>query len=228
MDTDITLGLLAGVVAGLALAAPLGAIGVLLVQEGILRGLPGGLPGAAAVATVDTLYCAGAVAAGAVLSPMITTWAPWPQIGGGTVLIALGIHGLVKGWRTARPSTATRSTRALGSAARSSPVTSSTPSPSTTGWARYALFLGLTAINPATLLYFAAILPGLKETASSNTAQVGFVVGVALASFAWQALLVALGAGLRHKTGASFRNWTAVIGNSTVAVLGAILIAQVV
>ncbi|HEY9309431.1 MAG TPA: LysE family transporter, partial [Microbacterium sp.] len=218
----------AGVVAGLALAAPLGAIGVLLVQEGILRGLLGGLPSAAAVATVDTLYCAGAVAAGAVLSPVITTWAPWPQIGGGAVLIALGVHGLVKGWRTARRTAATHAAHAMDSVAPSTRVHSSTPSPSTTGWARYALFLGLTAINPATLLYFAAILPGLKETTSSNTAQVGFVVGVALASFAWQALLVALGAGMRHKTGASFRNWTAVIGNSTVAVLGAILIAQVV
>ncbi|KQZ08120.1 hypothetical protein ASD23_06500 [Agromyces sp. Root1464] len=233
MHTDLIIGLFAGAVAGLALAAPLGAIGVLLVQEGILRGLPGGLPGAAAVATVDTLYCAGAVAAGAVLSPMITTWAPWPQIGGGAVLIALGIHGLVKGRPAARPTAATSSTRALGSAARSIPVTGSTPSwstpsTSTTGWVRYALFLGLTAINPATLLYFVAILPGLRETASSGAAQVGFVVGVAVASFAWQALLVALGAGLRHKTGASFRNWTAVIGNAIVAVLGAVLIAQVV
>ena len=97
-----------------------------------------------------------------------------------------------------------------------------------TGWPRYALFLGLTAINPATLLYFAAILPGLKETASSNAAQVGFVVGVALASFAWQTLLVALGAGLRHRTGAAFRRWTAVVGSGTVVALGALLIAQAV
>lgn len=216
MDTDISLGLIAGAVAGLALAAPLGAIGVLLVQEGVLRGLRGGIPGAAAVATVDTLYCAAAVAAGAVLSPMISAWAPWPQVGGGVVLIVLGVLGLVKGLRAARR------TAVAGAAPPSN------PSDSGTGRARYALFLGLTAINPATLLYFAAILPGLKEAASSTAAQVGFVVGVALASFAWQALLVAIGAGLRHRTGASFRNWTAVIGNGTVAALGALLIAQAV
>ena len=213
MSTDITLAVLAGTVAGLALAAPLGAIGVLLVQEGILRGLRGGLPGAAAVATVDTLYCAAAVAAGALVAPVIASWAPWPQIGGGVVLVALGAHGLSKAQRTARQAGGTEAT-ALTSAGM--------------GRNRYVLFLGLTAVNPATLLYFAAILPGLKETASSNVSQVGFVVGVASASFAWQALLVALGAGLRHKTGARFRRWTAVVGNSTVVALGALLIAQAI
>jgi arginine exporter protein ArgO len=213
MSMDVTFAVLAGAVAGLALAAPLGAIGVLLVQEGVLRGLRGGLPGAAAVATVDTLYCAAAVAAGALVAPVITSWAPWPQIGGGVVLVALGLHGLLNGRRTAQQAGGTAATALT---------------PSGTGRGRYALFLGLTAINPATLLYFAALLPGLKETASSNTGQVGFVVGVALASFAWQALLVALGAGLRHKTGAAFRRWTAVVGNSTVVALGAVLIAQAV
>jgi arginine exporter protein ArgO len=213
MSTDITLAVLAGAVAGLALAAPLGAIGVLLVQEGILRGLRGGLPGAAAVATVDTLYCSAAVAAGALVAPVIASWAPWPQIGGGAVLVALGMQGLLKARRTAQQAGGTEATALVSSG---------------TGRSRYALFLALTAVNPATLLYFAAILPGLEETASSNAAQLGFVIGVALASFAWQALLVALGAGLRHRTGAAFRRWTAVIGNSTVVALGTLLIAQAV
>ena len=52
---DFSVALLAGMVAGLALAAPLGAIGVLLLQEGVIRGLRRGLPGAAAVATLDIL-----------------------------------------------------------------------------------------------------------------------------------------------------------------------------
>ncbi|MEF3404971.1 LysE family transporter [Agromyces sp. CCNWLW203] len=213
MSTDITLAVLAGVIAGLALAAPLGAIGVLLVQEGILRGLRGGLPAAAAVATVDTLYCAAAVAAGALMAPVIASWVPWPQIVGGVALVALGVHGLSKARRTAQEATGAEATALV---------------PSGTGRSRYLLFLALTAVNPATLLYFAAILPGLKETASSSAAQVGFVVGVALASFAWQTLLVTLGAGLRHRTGAAFRRWTAVVGNGTVVALGALLIAQAV
>lgn len=226
MTMDIALSVVAGATAGLALAAPLGAIGVLLVQEGILRGLRGGLPGAAAVATVDTLYCSAAVVAGALVAPVIAAWAPWPQIGGGVVLIALGVHGLVRSRRADRATGATDGD--VSSSDSSPPASSSAGTGTGTGWARYALFLGLTAINPATLLYFVAILPGLGETASSSVGRAGFVVGVALASFAWQALLVALGAGLRHRTGAAFRNWTAVIGNSTVAGLGAMLIAQAV
>lgn len=207
---ELPLVLLTGVIAGLAVAAPLGAIGVLLVQEGLTRGLRRGLPAAGAVATVDTLYCVAAVIAGSILGPVITAAAPWPQILGGTTLLALGAHGLRNSWRSTAPGVAN----------------SVMPTARTKG--RYALFLGLTAINPATLLYFAAILPGLNEAASSTPARIVFVVGVAVASFSWQALLVALGAGLRRKTGPSFQSWTRVIGNGTVAILGVALIAQAV
>lgn len=206
MDALVTFPV--GALAGLALAAPLGAIGVLLMQEGLERGLRGGLPAATAVATVDTLYCAIAAVAGTLAAPAIAGLAPWPQLGGGVVLIAIGIRALVRSLRATgaapgRPRTATASTRG-----------------------RYPLFLALTAINPATLLYFVAILPGLAQVAGSATSRVAFVAGVATASFAWQALLVVVGAALRRTTGPRFRFWTALVGNGVVVLFGILLIAR--
>ncbi|AQX79029.1 hypothetical protein BWO91_02615 [Plantibacter flavus] len=205
---DLLVALLAGSVAGLALAAPLGAIGMLLLQEGITRGLRRGLPAAVAVATVDVAYCTVAVAAGALAAPIVGGWSPWPQLLGGVVVIALGVHGLLQGLR-AKPSAGERSAERSGTSPQ-----------------RYVLFLGLTAINPATLVYFAAILTGLTEFTAPGSTAVAFIVGVGLASFGWQALLVALGAGLRRRTGASFRRWTAIVGNGLIAAFGVALIIQ--
>jgi len=208
MDALVTFPV--GALAGLALAAPLGAIGVLLMQEGLERGLRGGLPATAAVATVDTLYCVIAVVAGTLAAPAIAGLAPWPQLGGGVVLIAIGIRALVRSLRATgaapgRPRTATTSTRG-----------------------RYPLFLALTAITitPATLLYFVAILPGLAQVAGSATSRFAFVAGVATASFAWQMLLVVVGAALRRTTGPRFRFGTALVGNGVVILFGILLIAR--
>ncbi|MFB2584556.1 LysE family transporter [Herbiconiux liukaitaii] len=203
---DVPLSLLSGLVAGLALAAPLGAIGVLLIQEGLTRGLRRGMPGAAAVATVDILYCIAAVTAGALAGPVVNGWAPWPQIVGGAALVAMGVLGLER-------------SRRRDSRGADAPITRSG-----TSLRRFALFIGLTALNPATLVYFAALLTGLESVTGSPSTAVAFVTGVGVASFAWQALLVALGAGLGRKAGPSFRGWTSVIGNGLVVILGAVLI----
>ena len=205
---DIPFSLLSGAVAGLALAAPLGAIGVLLLQEGVTRGLRGGLPAAAAVATVDVLYSIAAVTVGVLAGPLVSAWTPWPQVVGGVALVTMGVHGIVKSRRVTRL-TAEGDVSASGTSLR-----------------RFGIFLGLTALNPATLVYFAAILSGLERVAESPATAAAFVVGVGLASFGWQTVLVALGAGLRRATAPSFRSWTAVIGNGLVVVLGAVLLAQ--
>jgi arginine exporter protein ArgO len=206
---NVLVSFLSGAVAGLALAAPMGAIGVLLVQEGITRGLRRGLLSAAAVATVDILYCTAAVTAGALAGPIVSGWTPWPQILGGLALIAIGVHGLLRIWRS---QIRVIEPRVLGSGA---------------SHRRFILFLGLTALNPATLVYFAAILTGLDQVAESPLRAIAFIAGVGIASLGWQALLVTLGAGLGQKTGSPFQRWTAAIGNGLVVLIGAALLAYV-
>ncbi|MWV58644.1 LysE family transporter [Rathayibacter sp. VKM Ac-2754] len=198
---DLSSALLAGALAGLALAAPLGAIGVLLVQEGATRGLRRGFAAAAAVASVDVAYCSVAVVAGSVAGPLVASWAPWPQLVGGVTLLALGVRGVLAGRRPASGARVDASPR------------------------RFALFAALTAINPATLVYFAALLPGLEQIAPTAGARVAFVAGVGAASLGWQALLVALGAGV-GRAAPAFRRWSTVIGGGLVAVLGAVLMIR--
>lgn len=205
---DVLFAFVSGSVAGLALAAPLGAIGILLLQEGMTRGLRRGLPAAAAVATVDVLYCAVAIAAGSLAGPIMKGWTPWPQILGGIAVIALGVHGLLNNRRPRTLEMGQASVR------------------SSTSGQRYLLFLGLTVLNPATLVYFAAIMTGLKQLTNSPPTATAFAIGVGVASFAWQGLLVVLGAGLQRKTGPAFRKWTAIIGNGVVVALGIALVIQ--
>jgi len=200
--------LLAGLLAGLGIAVPLGAIAVLLVNEGVTRGFRAGWPGALAVGMVDTLYCTAAVTLGAVAAPAITAWGRWPALGGGAVLIAIAALGL---WRSR-----------AGLA-----VVDATEPPAGTGWHRFALFLGLTAINPATLVYFAAITVGLSDLLRSPLAAGMFVAGVGTASISWQLLVVAGGALLRGRLTPRARRVTAVVGNCIVAALGATMLLSV-
>jgi len=199
----------AGLVAGLALVVPLGAIGVLLVQEGAVRGWTGGVPAAGAVAGADLLCCLAALATGTILAPVITTWGSWPRIAGGAVLVAIAVWGLL------------RARRSSFDAEVVAPGVDRAPS-----WQRGALFFGLTVINPATLVYFAAIAAGIPTVTSSIANAALFAVGVAIASLAWQLLLVAAGAVLRYRTGGRFRRITSLIGNGAVALLGLLMLGS--
>jgi arginine exporter protein ArgO len=200
----------AGLLAGLALVVPLGAVGILLIREGTARGLARGIPAATAVATVDVLYCTAALTAGSVLAPIIVGWMPWPQVIGGTTLIAIAGLGLLRMARRTDEAS-------VGGSSENGP-----------SWRRYALFFGLTATNPATLIYFAAVVTGLTAIASSVATAALFVVGVAIASAGWQILLVAAGAALRWRSSARLRRVTTLVGNAAVALLGLVMIAAAV
>ncbi len=205
---DSFAALTTGLVVGLALVVPLGAIGLLLVQEGASLGWARGAPAAVAVATVDMLYCTAAVIAGTALSPVISGWGPWPKLIGGAALVLLAVWNLIRVGR---------------STAKDGP---DTLIPRVRPTQRYAVFFGLTAINPATVVYFAATVTGFSELMSSAVSATMFVVGVAVSSLGWQLLLVLVGAVVHWRAGVRFRGITAIAGNSAVCTLGALMIAS--
>ncbi len=188
-----------GALAGLGVAMPLGAIGVLLLGEGIARGFRRGAPAAVAVGSIDTHYSAVAVGVGAAAAPVIGAWGRWPAVLGGSVLVVIAALGL---WRSSRP------------------PADAEPAPSGSGWQRFVLFLGLTAINPATLVYFAAITVGLAGRLGAPSAAAAFVAGVGLASVSWQLVVVGAGAVLRHRITERSRRLSVLVGNLVVAGLG--------
>ncbi|WP_308290704.1 LysE family transporter [Micromonospora sp. RL09-050-HVF-A] len=94
-------------------------VGPGVVREGMLRGHRSGLAAASGVATVDTLYCLGALLTGAALAPVIASWGDAPRYLSGLVIVGLGCHQLVTLRRApARPAGAGAERNASGGARR--------------------------------------------------------------------------------------------------------------
>lgn len=170
--------LLAGIFAGYAIAVPVGVIAVLIIETGMAGGLRRGLAAGAGAATVDLCYCAGALVIGGLLSQALTLVLVPLQLLSGGVLIAIGVRGLTALWiHRGVPTANLNDPRVRGSA-----------------WQLYLRFIVLTALNPATVLYFVALAVGLPGLGSDPLQAVAFTVGAAGASLSWQFLLGTIGA----------------------------------
>ncbi|MFE3932810.1 lysine transporter LysE, partial [Streptomyces goshikiensis] len=78
-------------------------------------------------------------------------------------------------------------------------------------------YVGLTAVNPTTALYFAALTTAQGAALRAGAAGAAFVTGVALASLLWQQALVALGALAGSRISPAARAWTFRLGYGLVA-----------
>src|SRR5690242_15702861 len=91
----MTSAFLAGLLGGLAVALPLGAIGLLIMQTGMGSGWRPAAAGATGVAFVDFVYAVTAVSAGAVVSRWVTPHEHTIKLAGAAVLLAVAIKGLL-------------------------------------------------------------------------------------------------------------------------------------
>jgi arginine exporter protein ArgO len=199
---------LLGVAAGYGIAIPVGAIAVLIVQVGIRCGFGCAASAGAGAATADLLYALLAVTGGAALAAAVEGIGEplrWASAG---VLTAIAIRGLVR--------------------ARRPPAPADAPLPRAREYAlTYTRFLGLTVINPLTVVYFAAIVLGLGVTADLTApAAVAFVAGAFLASLSWQLLLAGVGAGVGRRLPARFAVGAAIAGNLVVLAMAALIVAR--
>jgi threonine/homoserine/homoserine lactone efflux protein len=196
-------------VAGYGIAVPVGAIAILILETALRRGFRIGFAAGAGAATADFLYATLAAGAGAALSAQLKPLAGWLGLMGGLVLIAIGAYGL---WRTSRRKTATNpgDIRDLGLGAT------------------YRLFVGLTIVNPLTVVYFAALILG-RSTGAIDTAwsRALFVLGAGLASLSWQTLLAGLGSIAHRHLSPRAQGILSVAGNLIVVALGIRLLLSV-
>jgi threonine/homoserine/homoserine lactone efflux protein len=191
--------LVSGLIAGWGVAVPLGAIGVMLVDLGMRGGFRSAAPAAAAVATADLLYAGVAALAGSAAATLLAPHEHALKLTAAGVLAAVAAVGLRAAWRRAK-------VRQEGAA----------PSDARPG-SLYARFLGLTAVNPTTVLYFAALIAGLPAIShASASAKAVFVVAVGVASLSWQLTLAGSGAALHHRLPEHARLYTALAGNALV------------
>jgi putative LysE/RhtB family amino acid efflux pump len=192
MTPDIDL-FLRGILLGLAVAAPVGPIGVLCIQRSLAGGFWTGFSGGIGTAVADALYAALAAAGFAVLlggDLDIAGTAPLQQIlqWGGALFIAW------LGWRTF--SSAPVVEGAANAPLQGSPLR------------LFAVTFALTMSNPTTILSFAALFAGLGLAGDpSLAAAISAVAGVFIGSLLWWALLSGGIAALRHRVGAEMRRW---------------------
>ena len=200
---------LAGAVAGYAIAIPVGAIAVLIIHTGIRDGLGHGVAAAAGAATADGIYSTIASLAGlgmiAVIGPLLM---PLRVVGGGALVI-IGLCGLI----------ALRSPRALGEPTETLSLRSRRRT--------YLSLLGLTLLNPATVIYFAALTVGLPFLGGIGERLV-FSTAAFCASLSWQILLALFGAALRRGAAAWLRRPTIIFGNAVVILLGLLIVVEAV
>jgi threonine/homoserine/homoserine lactone efflux protein len=84
-------------------------------------------------------------------------------------------------------------------------------------------FVGITMVNPMTIVYFTALILGEGRAHDGHTLIAGllFVLGVGIASFSWQTGLAAVGGLARNRLAQRFRLVATVMGNLLVILLGA-------
>jgi threonine/homoserine/homoserine lactone efflux protein len=190
-----------GALAGYGIAIPVGAIAVLIIDMGLRRGFRLGFMAGAGAATADFMYALLAVLAGGALAALLAPVALRLRLLSAFVLIGLGVYGL---WRM----------RGAARLAEHGPMV--------VGHARvYSQFLGLTLLNPMTIVYFSSLILGMNTgEAVVVSERAAFVVGAGLASLSWQTLLAALGALVHRRLSPRTQALTSVVGNFIVIALG--------
>jgi threonine/homoserine/homoserine lactone efflux protein len=200
---SIVTSFLEGALAGYGIAIPVGAVAILIVNTAIGCGFPTGFMAGAGAATADFAYALVASAAGAALAALLEPFSAPLRTVSGLVLIGLAAVGLA-GVRRAMEAEE-------GQVGACSPLR------------MYARFVGITLINPLTVVYFTAFILGRGTAGLAQTplAMAAFVLGAGLASLSWQTLLAALGGVVGRHLTPRFRGLATVAGNLLVLGLGA-------
>ena len=193
---------MAGVVAGYGVAVPVGAIAVLIAGLSARTSLRVGAAAGLGAATADGVYALVAVLGGAALAGLVAPIATPLRWVAAVVLLALAGH---TAWAALRRRSATD---------RESARTA-------TAVQAYAGILGLTLLNPATVVYFAALVLGRGGAGGGGW----FVAGAFLASASWQLLVAASGAlAGRLLTGERAQLITSLISSAVIAALALMLL----
>ena len=183
---------LRGLVMGFAIAAPVGAIGVLCIRRTLAGGWSLGLATGLGAATADAVY--GAVAAFGItaVSSMLLGVRGWMQVAGGAFLVYLGVRTFVA--RAAQADDAASRVKSLSAAWSST----------------FVLTLG----NPMTVMSFAAVFAGLglgvTGVAGPGSGVLGaaiMVAGVFCGSALWWILLSVTVGLVRHKLDETAMRW---------------------
>lgn len=199
---------LLGVLAGFGIAIPVGAIAVLIVQVGIRCGFRCAFSAGAGAATADFAYSIVAVAGGVALADVIGDIGEPFRWVSASALVVIAVLGLYH--------------------ARKAPASATVDARIRTEYVRtYFKFLGLTVINPMTVIYFTAIVLGLGLADGLTFGQgILFVTGAFLASLSWQTLLAGIGSFAGNRLPRRFQVGAVVLGNLVVLAMAVLIVTR--
>lgn len=169
-----------GVVAGYAVAVPIGPVATYLISLSARTALRVGMAAGMGAATVDGSYALLALAGGGAVVGLIEPAVPilhWVAVG---VLAFLGLKTL------------SDTLRHFHDPARAAAILDPTSPRSA-----YLRFVAITMLNPSTLVYFSALAIGLQRHSGSGAdTVVAFTIGAFAASTSWGLTLAGGGAAL--------------------------------
>src|SRR6202158_3952527 len=170
---------LIGAAAGYAIAIPVGPIAVLIVRTGLRRGFRVAAAAGAGTATVDLVFAILAVVVGGAVTGALTAVLLPMRLAAAAALMYLAVRAVLRLGRT--------------------DMALETPGEERSVARTYVLFIGLTALNPATVAYFVTLAVGLPQIAQDAGSRLAFAVGASLSSLSWQSLLAAIRAALHTR-----------------------------
>ena len=186
---------------GLAIAAPVGPIGLLVIQRTLDHGRTVGLATGLGAAVADACYGAvGAFGVAVVMNALQAARVPLAMFGGALLL-----------WLAWRSWSAVPAEQAAD--VRAAPGLGSS----------FAATFVLTLSNPATILSFIAIFGAMGARQSGPVSPLPMVLGVLLGSALWWLVLSAAVARLRHHIDVRARRW---VGRITALLLAAFALWQ--
>jgi threonine/homoserine/homoserine lactone efflux protein len=193
-----------GLVVGLAVAAPVGPIGVLCIRRTLADGRLAGLATGLGAATVDAFYGGIAAFGVTIISGLLLSQRVWIRLIGGLFLCYLGV-------KTIAAAPAERAAAAAGSP----PLRA------------YIAAVALTLANPPTILSFTAIFAslGMVTTGKATGAALLLVLGVLVGSALWWVLLSSGVAAVRARVTPRLLRWINRLSGALLVAFGVVAIA---
>lgn len=192
-----------GILLGLAIAAPVGPIGMLCINRTLERGFWAGVAGGLGTALADGLYALLAAMGFSVFAAVLDRVTTPLAFVGGVFLLWLGFKSLKP--RPPAKAATTGARDLLGTTAAT---------------------FALTMTNPATILAFAGIFAALQLAETDNAGKIVVVAGVFAGSMLWWALLSG-GVALAHRRlPEGFVTWTARLSGLVMIAFGLAALAS--
>ncbi len=189
---------------GLGIAAPVGPIGLLVIQRTLAHGVPLGLATGLGAAVADAMYGAlGAYGVSTVIGALQGLRVPLVLAGAGFLLVLAwrtwhGADAAAPGLEPAPEPGSERASEGASAVARAA-----TPAPGLAG--AFGGTVLLTLSNPATILSFVAIFGALAAQQQAVRSPLLMVAGVLVGSALWWLLLCAAVGALRERVDAHWR-----------------------